>query len=156
MKSDNVFHFDSCFRPVPLRQTIVGIEEGDPIKRLAKFNTVCYDRVEEAVKAGHQVMVFVHSRGETRTIADGLLDMAMQRQQLELFNIKFNQSLLRSKFEPLVQKSRNQDTKRLFEWSMGVHHAGMMRSDRSLTEKMFVEGKSVLFETQNTWLLNTG
>lgn len=134
---ENVFHFDSSFRPVPLHQTLVGVEESDPIKRLVKFNIACYDHAEAAIKSGHQVMVFVHSRGETKVVADALLDISRQRKQNTLFQL--NPSL-RAKFEPLVRKSRDLHLKRLFEWGVGVHHAGMMRSDRSLTEKMFLEG----------------
>ncbi|KAG1230569.1 hypothetical protein G6F68_019278 [Rhizopus microsporus] len=30
--------------------------------------------------------------------------------------------------------------KELFQYGFGIHHAGMLRSDRSLTERMFAEG----------------
>lgn len=138
----NVFHFDGSFRPVPLQQTLIGISENDPVKRVAKFDTVCYDHVQAALHAGHQAMIFVHSRGETKTAADALLRIAQDRKQQALFELVLNSMANRPKFEPLVRKSRNEHLKRLFEWSIGVHHAGMMRTDRSLTEKMFVEGET--------------
>ena len=39
-----------------------------------------------------------------------------------------------------VQRSRNGQVKDLFEKGFGIHHAGMLRSDRNLTEHLFSEG----------------
>jgi hypothetical protein len=39
-----------------------------------------------------------------------------------------------------VQRSRNGQVKDLFEKGFGIHHAGMLRSDRNLTERLFSGG----------------
>jgi activating signal cointegrator complex subunit 3 len=39
-----------------------------------------------------------------------------------------------------VSKSRNGQVKQLFEAGFGIHHAGMLRSDRNLVEKLFADG----------------
>lgn len=39
-----------------------------------------------------------------------------------------------------VVKSRNKDLVQLFEFGVGVHHAGMLRADRGLTERLFSDG----------------
>jgi activating signal cointegrator complex subunit 3 len=39
-----------------------------------------------------------------------------------------------------VQRSRNVQVKALFESGFGMHHAGMLRSDRNLTERLFSAG----------------
>jgi replicative superfamily II helicase len=39
-----------------------------------------------------------------------------------------------------VEKSRNKELKELFNWGFGIHHAGMLRSDRNLMERLFSEG----------------
>jgi len=39
-----------------------------------------------------------------------------------------------------VSESRNREVQNLFKTGMGIHHAGMLRSDRSLTEEMFAAG----------------
>jgi hypothetical protein len=39
-----------------------------------------------------------------------------------------------------VQKSRNKEMKELFQSGFGIHHAGMLRSDRNLTERYFEKG----------------
>lgn len=39
-----------------------------------------------------------------------------------------------------VDKSQNQQIKDCFLHGFGIHHAGMLRKDRNLVEKMFSEG----------------
>ncbi|KAF3773729.1 putative helicase [Nymphaea thermarum] len=39
-----------------------------------------------------------------------------------------------------VQKSRNRELVELFDSGFGIHHAGMLRADRSLTERLFSDG----------------
>lgn len=43
-------------------------------------------------------------------------------------------------FQKDVLKSRNRELVQLFDNGVGIHHAGMLRSDRGLTEKLFSEG----------------
>lgn len=37
-------------------------------------------------------------------------------------------------------KSRNRELVGLFDSGLGIHHAGMLRSDRGLTERLFSDG----------------
>jgi activating signal cointegrator complex subunit 3 len=39
-----------------------------------------------------------------------------------------------------VSRSRNGQVKELFKSGFGIHHAGMLRSDRNLVEKLFADG----------------
>lgn len=45
-------------------------------------------------------------------------------------------------FVPLlqIQRSRNKQMKEMFPEGFGIHHAGMLRSDRNLMESMFSKG----------------
>lgn len=43
-------------------------------------------------------------------------------------------------FQREVLKSRNKQVVQLFEHGVGVHHAGMLRADRGLTERLFSGG----------------
>lgn len=45
-----------------------------------------------------------------------------------------------NEFQREVIKSRNKDLVELFETAIGVHHAGMLRADRGLTERLFSDG----------------
>jgi activating signal cointegrator complex subunit 3 len=44
------------------------------------------------------------------------------------------------RFADRVKKSRSRELALHFDNGMGIHHAGMLRGDRKLTEQMFAEG----------------
>lgn len=39
-----------------------------------------------------------------------------------------------------VERSRNKQLRDLFQYGFGIHHAGMLRQDRNLVEKLFADG----------------
>ena len=61
----------------------------------------------------------------------------------------FNEVIQQDNFSKPVMESKNPDLKILFPHCIGVHHAGMVRSDRLLTEKLFASGaiKVYIFQT---------
>ncbi|URE24984.1 activating signal cointegrator 1 complex subunit 3, partial [Musa troglodytarum] len=133
-----LFFFDSSYRPVPLAQQYIGISEKDYSKKNLLFNSICYDKVLDSIKQGHQAMVFVHSRKDTGKTARTLIELALKAGDLESFmNDKHPQFPLVKKE---VNKSRNRELVELFESGFGIHHAGMLRSDRALTERLFSDG----------------
>ncbi|KAL8056919.1 hypothetical protein ABFX02_04G150100 [Erythranthe guttata] len=133
-----LFFFDSGYRPVPLEQQYIGISERNYSARNELMNEICYNKVVDSLRRGHQVMVFVHSRKDTAKTADKLVEMAKMREDFDLFtNASHPQQGLMKKE---VLKSRNKDVVQLFEYAVGIHHAGMLRADRGLTERLFSEG----------------
>uniref|UniRef100_A0A7N6BIR2 Activating signal cointegrator 1 complex subunit 3 n=1 Tax=Anabas testudineus TaxID=64144 RepID=A0A7N6BIR2_ANATE len=107
-----LFFFDSRFRPVPLGQTFVGIKTNNKVN----------------------VMVFVHARNATvRTPTARCFPLHI----LKLFSFLSNLSY-HICFQ--IQRSRNKQMKEMFPEGFGIHHAGMLRSDRSLMESMFSKG----------------
>uniref|UniRef100_A0A665WR59 Activating signal cointegrator 1 complex subunit 3 n=1 Tax=Echeneis naucrates TaxID=173247 RepID=A0A665WR59_ECHNA len=133
-----LFFFDSRFRPVPLGQTFVGIKTTNKIQQLHDMEEVCYNKVLEQVKAGHQVMVFVHARNATVRTAMGLIEMAKNLGEISFFQP--DQGPDYGQYEKQIQRSRNKQMKEMFPEGFGIHHAGMLRSDRSLMESMFSKG----------------
>ena len=57
---------------------------------------------------------------------------------MDLFNNKNHPDY--STESNFVRKSRNKDVYNLFDRSFGIHHAGMLRADRNLTQKLFSLG----------------
>lgn len=133
-----LFFFDSSYRPVPLAQQYIGISEQNFAARNDLLNEICYKKVVDSLKQGHQAMVFVHSRKDTAKTAEKLVELARNNEDLELFrNDEHPQFAL---FKKEVIKSRNKDLVELFGSGVGVHHAGMLRADRGLTERLFSGG----------------
>ncbi|XP_051922360.1 activating signal cointegrator 1 complex subunit 3 [Hippocampus zosterae] len=133
-----LFFFDSRFRPVPLGQTFVGIKSTNKIQQIHDMEEVCYNKVVEQVKAGHQVMVFVHARNATVRTAMGLIEMAKNHGETCVFQP--DQGPDYGQCEKQIQRSRNKQMKEMFPEGFGIHHAGMLRSDRNLMESMFSRG----------------
>ncbi|CAE6438748.1 unnamed protein product [Rhizoctonia solani] len=131
-----LFYFDSSFRPVPLEQHFLGIKgkTGSPIAK-KNLDEVTFEKVSELVKEGHQVMVFVHARKETVKSALALKEAATADDSLDFFSCMEHPQYQFFKRE--IGASRNKEMKQLFEHGFGIHHAGMLRSDRNMMEKMF-------------------
>lgn len=53
-----LFFFDGRFRPVPLQQTFVGIRATGYLQQKKDMEEVCYNKVLENVRDGHQVKLF--------------------------------------------------------------------------------------------------
>ncbi|KAG8388728.1 hypothetical protein BUALT_Bualt02G0155500 [Buddleja alternifolia] len=138
-----LFFFDSSYRPVPLEQQYIGISEHNYLARNQLMNEICYNKVVDSIRRGHQVMVFVHSRKDTGKTADKLVEMAKLHEDFDLFTNASHpqQALLKAgNFFKEVLKSRNRELVQLFDNGVGIHHAGMLRADRGLTERLFSEG----------------
>ncbi|EOY22054.1 hypothetical protein QUC31_007545 [Theobroma cacao] len=133
-----LFYFDSSYRPVPLSQQYIGISEQNFVARNELLNEICYKKVVDSLRQGHQAMVFVHSRKDTAKTAEKLVELARKYEDLELFKNDAHPQFSLLKKE--VVKSRNKDLVQLFEFGVGVHHAGMLRADRGLTERLFSDG----------------
>uniref|UniRef100_H0X1H6 Activating signal cointegrator 1 complex subunit 3 n=1 Tax=Otolemur garnettii TaxID=30611 RepID=H0X1H6_OTOGA len=133
-----LFYFDGRFRPVPLGQTFLGIKSANKMQQLNNMDEVCYDSVLKQVKAGHQVMVFVHARNATVRTAMSLIERAKNCGQISWFLP--TQGPDYGHAEKQVQRSRNKQVRELFPDGFSIHHAGMLRQDRNLVENLFSNG----------------
>ncbi|KAI8617669.1 Sec63 Brl domain-containing protein [Chytriomyces sp. MP71] len=134
-----LFYFDSGFRPVPLEQHFIGVKgRAGSASSKANMDRVCYEKLIELIREGHQVMVFVHSRKDTVKTAMMLRDEAMNDGLSGLFDCSTVENHGMAARE--MAKSKNKELKELFTSGFGTHHAGMLRSDRAMTEKFFEKG----------------
>ena len=82
---------------------------------------------------GKQVIIFAHKRSETYTTAQELIEMIKEKPgDANLFE---SENSWKVKGE--VTRSPNQQIKNLFDFGFSMHHAGMLRKDRNLVEKLF-------------------
>lgn len=80
-------------------------------------------------------MVFVHARKETVNSAKKLKEQATEEGMTTFFEtIDHPKHQL---YRREIATSRNKEMKELFDAGFGIHHAGMLRSDRNMMEKMF-------------------
>jgi len=141
-----LFYFGPEHRPVPLQQTFIGVTSStrDRYARDKKMNEVCYDVVVDSLRRGYQVMVFVHSRKGTGETVSALTAKAQEQGELEpLFITQGKEGIngeAHKRYADRVKKSRNREVALHFANGLGIHHAGMLRGDRKLTEQLFHDG----------------
>ncbi|XP_065194378.1 activating signal cointegrator 1 complex subunit 3-like [Sycon ciliatum] len=133
-----LFMFDSRFRPVPLSTKFIGIKSTGHLQQLRDMDTVCYEKALEQVEKGTQVMVFVHARNATLKTARYMCETAKANGTTGPFLPEQSREL--GAAEKQVERSRNKEFRELFQYGFGIHHAGMLRQDRNLVEKMFADG----------------
>lgn len=83
-------------------------------------------------------MVFVHARNGTLRTAENLIKMAQEQGKTECFMPESSPELTRARKE--ISHSRNKKLIEIFDHGFGVHHAGLLRSDRSMIERLFSAG----------------
>jgi activating signal cointegrator complex subunit 3 len=141
-----LFYFGPEHRPVPLQQTFIGVTGNVKNRHLIedKMNDVCYETVKDSLARGYQVMVFVHSRKGTGDTASALARLAAAADELDRFFVTQGkegpQGDAYKRYADRAKKSRNREVSNHFYNGMGIHHAGMLRGDRKLTECMFADG----------------
>lgn len=111
--------------------------KGKPGSQQSRMNLdlVTFEKVSELVREGHQVMVFVHARKETVKAALALRETASKDSVLHEFSCEEHPNF--GHFRREIGTSRNKEMKQLFDDGFGIHHAGMLRADRTLMEKLF-------------------
>lgn len=145
---EHVFFFDQSYRPVPLYQNFIGIKDPFDIaikagkkvtnykrKKLDIYNDLCYEIVREHVKKHKQVMVFVHSRKDTLGTANIFIDKIKENNDDHYFK-PHESSQDRAKIKSL----RNKALQKIIPFSIGIHNAGLLRKDRNIIEKLFLDG----------------
>ncbi|KAI9005728.1 Sec63 Brl domain-containing protein [Hyaloraphidium curvatum] len=134
-----LFFFDASYRPVPLGQTFVGIKAPAGVRAHTVIqDRYAYEKALEFVRQGKQVMIFVHARKATVKSAMSLRDMAAQEGTMDVFSAKDDPRFGLAAKD--MQRSKNKELRELFNHGFGIHHAGMLRSDRNMVEKMFADG----------------
>ncbi|EDO14727.1 hypothetical protein Kpol_1075p5 [Vanderwaltozyma polyspora DSM 70294] len=147
---DGLFYFDSSYRPCPLSQQFCGITERNALKKLNAINEACYDKVLESVSEGHQVIIFVHSRKDTIRTAQYLKTRFSNENNLSKIIKSENgiKEILKRESENGIKEIlkresenvNNSSLQTLISHGIGIHHAGLNRNDRSLSEDLFADG----------------
>lgn len=148
-----LFYFGAAFRPVPLEQHFIGVrgKHGSALVR-TNLDRIAYEKVLDLVRDNHPVMVFVHTRKDTVKSAQSLLELGREDDISSIIT----EGRDAQRFEKDVTASRNRELRELFQHGIGIHHAGMLRSDRDLSERLFASGATkVLFCTATlAWGVN--
>ncbi|ODV57948.1 RNA helicase, partial [Ascoidea rubescens DSM 1968] len=141
-RNTGMFYFDQFFRPVPLKQEIIGCKGKPNSSQLREIlNRITFEKLIENIREDKQVMIFVTSRKETLKTSRILIEMIRSESYSNYFNPEIFDPQTYNRFEKeITNKNKNNDLKEIFLSGFGTHHAGMLRSDRNLVEKLFLNG----------------
>ncbi|KAK8385131.1 hypothetical protein O3P69_012135 [Scylla paramamosain] len=135
---EGLFYFDGRFRPVPLGLTFVGVKAMGRFKQMEEMDRITFEKCLHFLQQGHQVMVFVHARNGTLRTAENLIKLAQEHGKTQDFMPEPGPDVARARKD--FGRSRNKRLVELFDSGFGVHHAGLLRSDRNLVEQFFSQG----------------
>ncbi|KAI9730047.1 MAG: hypothetical protein M1818_008316 [Claussenomyces sp. TS43310] len=134
-----LFYFDASFRPVPLEQHFIGVKGKAGSKQSREnIDEVAFEKVRDMLELGHQIMVFVHSRKDTFNTSKMLYEKAIDQVCTDLFDPSGH-----PRYELAVKdmkSSKGRELRELLPKGIGIHHAGMARSDRNMIERLFADG----------------
>ncbi|KAK9785880.1 hypothetical protein WJX73_006814 [Symbiochloris irregularis] len=133
-----LFYFDASYRPVPLEMQFVGVTDKNMIASRNRMEDLAYDKVVHSLRQGHQAMVFVHSRKDTGKTARALAVKAQNLGESGEFDCSDEENYGLTQRD--IKRSRNKELQEVFMAGIGIHHAGMLRPDRSLMERAFAAG----------------
>ena len=132
-----LFHFGPEYRPVPLDQTFIGFTDKQRGKQKEMMNQCAYEKMTHALKHEKQVMIFVHSRKETVATLEAMRDISSKQATLGSLQQYVTSHTQYGQWKRAVDKSKSLELQKYFEVGMGMHNAGMLRSDRNMVEQMF-------------------
>lgn len=107
-------------------------------------NEILYEKVIERV-ANNQMIIFVHSRRDTVRTANYIKDTAYaKKEQYKIIkpdsqSKKILEAIVESKDAEnrVISNIKSDDLKSLLPEGIGIHHAGLSRSDRDTVENLF-------------------
>lgn len=133
-----LFYFGPEFRPCPLAQEFVGITEKKAFKKYEAMNEVCYEKVIQNINEGNQIIIFVHSRKETAKTAKWIANKLLEDEKLDSL-MKFSKGV-RAILQSEADNAKSKSLKQVLPMGFGIHHAGLSKEERSVTEDLFAEG----------------
>ena len=149
-----LFNFRPAVRPCPVTVHIEGFSEKKYCPRMGTMNLPCYNAI---INFGENkpVLVFVSSRRQTRLTA---LDLIALSANSALGN-NIERPFLKISAEEIadiVECVQDENLKNSLIYGIGLHHAGLIESDRKIVEHLFLEQKIMILIATSTlaWGVN--
>ncbi|KAF2133628.1 Sec63-domain-containing protein [Dothidotthia symphoricarpi CBS 119687] len=148
---EGLFNFRHSVRPVPLEIFI----DGFPHQRgfcplMQSMNRPTFLAIK-AHSPEKPVIVFVASRRQTRLTADDLINLCGMEDNPRRFLHMSEDDL-----EANLARVKDDSLRRALSFGIGLHHAGLVETDRSLSEELFANNKIQILVATSTlaWGVN--
>ncbi|KII72332.1 Activating signal cointegrator 1 complex subunit 3 [Thelohanellus kitauei] len=148
--SDGLFNFGPSVRPVPLEVHICGFSAIHYCPRMESMNKTVYLSIKN-YSPSQPVLIFTSSRRQTRRTAEALLALSTVSDVPDKWcNIDS------SELCQITSRCVDSSLKSFIEFGVGIHHAGLVESDRRITEELFLNNKIRILVATSTlaWGVN--
>lgn len=144
------FNFHPSVRPVPMQVHMQGYDGKHYCPRMASMNKPAYAAILDYSR-DQPVIVFVSSRRQTRLTAIDLAQHSMAADSPRQF-LKMDDDELQG----VLVQVKDQNLKHTLTFGVGLHHAGLAETDRSLCETLFAQNKIQVLVSTSTlaWGVN--
>ncbi len=148
--NEGLFNFDPSMRPVPTTIYVSGFPGKHYCPRMATMNKPTYAAICTH-SPSKPTLVFVSSRRQTRLTGLDLVSFAASDGQPRRF-LRMEEEEL----QDVLYHVRDATLRHLLEFGIGMHHAGLAPSDRTLVEDLFVKQKILVLVCTSTlaWGVN--
>lgn len=130
-----VYNFRPSVRPIPMEVHISGFPGKHYCPRMATMNKPAFSAIK-TYSADKPVLIFVSSRRQTRLTALDLIALCAGDVNPRRF-VRMSES----EAENAVARAKDQSLKDTLAFGIGIHHAGLPESDRTLVEELFCSVK---------------
>jgi activating signal cointegrator complex subunit 3 len=147
---DGLFNFKPSVRPVPLEVHISGHAGKHYCPRMAAMNRPCYRAIIQHAP-DKPTLVFVSSRRQTRLTALDLISYCSADERADQFV-----NMGHAELALALERVRDPALRHTLAFGVGIHHAGLGESDRTLCEELFVSGQILVLVSTSTlaWGVN--
>lgn len=148
---EGLFNFRHSVRPVPLEIFIDGFPE---VRGFCPLMQSMNKPTFQAIKThspDKPVIVFVASRRQTRLTSNDLVNLCGMEENPRRF-LKMDEDELQG----VLMSVKDDNLKESLSFGIGLHHAGLVESDRSISEKLFADNKIQILVATSTlaWGVN--
>ena len=135
-----LFNFRPAVRPCPVTVHVEGFSEKKYCPRMGTMNQPCFNAI---INFSEQkpVLIFVSSRRQTRLTALDLIALSTNN------SIGLKNPFLRmsnDELEKILDCVQDDNLKNSLTFGIGLHHAGLVESDRKIVENLFFNQKIMI------------
>ena len=131
-QAPGLFNFKPAVRPCPVTVHIEGFHEKHYCPRMATMNVPCHNAIMTFSKS-KPVLIFVSSRRQTRLTALDLISLNANNDYTECTFLKASRNEINKYIECVI----DDNLKHTLNFGIGMHHAGLIESDRKIVEELF-------------------
>lgn len=129
-KPPGLFNFKPAVRPCPVTVHIEGFSEKHYCPRMGTMNKPAYNAIRE-FSITKPVLVFVSSRRQTRLTALDLISLCANESGHSFLKISTDE------MRNIIELVKDENLKHTLSFGIGMHHAGLVESDRRIVEDLF-------------------